>query len=229
MSRSSSVNTVSRCMCARSFVMTHGDHPLRRALGEQGLGDLLDHPPWERSLMPIATVPLPIGITSPPSSEARPKSSVSKRPSSPQRRVPELEVGLGEHRVVAVDRGDVVGLAAAGRPVHRVDRHAAVDPARRVAGEQRVRQRRQHERCSRRRGRRAMSDDFAQRGEVEAGLGDRQPADEVRGELRPASGRRAVADLVDQRPADGVLRRDQLDQPAGGRRRWRPAPRRAGR
>ena len=37
----------------------------------------------ERSLMPIRTVPLPIGCTSPPSSEARPKSWTSKRPSSP--------------------------------------------------------------------------------------------------------------------------------------------------
>ena len=33
-----------------------------------------------RSLMPISTVPLPIGWTSPPSSDARPKSATSKRP-----------------------------------------------------------------------------------------------------------------------------------------------------
>ena len=54
-------------------------------------------------------------------------------------RVPELELAPREHRVRPVDGGDVVGLPPACRPEHRVDRDAAVDPARRVAGEQRVR------------------------------------------------------------------------------------------
>ena len=39
--------------------------------------------PWVRSDMPMATAPLPMISTSPPSSEERPKSSTLKRSSSP--------------------------------------------------------------------------------------------------------------------------------------------------
>ena len=166
--------------------------------------------------MPISTVPLPIGITSPPSSEASPKSAVSKPAVGAFGRVPELEVGRGEHRVGAVDGGDVVGLAPAGRPVHRVDRHAAVDPARRVTGEQRVRQRREHE-LARVVERRADQRDLGDGGRIEARLGDGQAADEMRGEDRRAPARPArLADLVDERPTDRVLRGDQLDEPQPG-------------
>jgi hypothetical protein len=53
-----------------------------------------------------------------------------------RRRVPELEVRLAEHRMGLVDGGHVVGLPPPGRPVHRIDRDPAIDPARRIAGEQ---------------------------------------------------------------------------------------------
>ena len=86
--------------------------------------------------MPIMTAPLPIGCTSPPSTCARPQSS-----SAPPSQVVEL---LGrEHRMEAVDRLDDHRLRLAGRLRHRVDRDAVVDPARRVALEQEVRQRRE--------------------------------------------------------------------------------------
>jgi len=39
--------------------------------------------PVDRSLIPISTVALPMGIMSPPSSDAWPKSSSSNEPSSP--------------------------------------------------------------------------------------------------------------------------------------------------
>ena len=54
-------------------------------------------------------------------------------------RVPELEAGVAEERVEAVDGLDVERLEPAGRPVHRVDHDAAVDPGRGVAGEVAVR------------------------------------------------------------------------------------------
>jgi hypothetical protein len=56
----------------------------------------------------------------------------------------------GEQRVVAVDRVVVDALAPARPHGHRVDRHAVVDPRRRVAREQVVRQRRQDEAVERR-------------------------------------------------------------------------------
>ena len=54
---------------------------------------------------------------------------------------PDLEPGVLERRVERVDRRRQQGLLAPGRPVHRVEGDAAVDPAGGVAGEQRVRQR----------------------------------------------------------------------------------------
>ena len=70
-----------------------GDDPLGGALGEQRLGDLLDHPARSSArTCRSATVPLPMGSTSPPSSDASPKSSIRNRLVVAQRRVPELEV-----------------------------------------------------------------------------------------------------------------------------------------
>src|SRR5690606_18126469 len=59
--------------------------------------------------------------------------------------VPDLEIGAGEGRVEFVDRSGQQRFLAAGGPVHGVERYAAVDPAGGVAGEDRVRQRRQDE------------------------------------------------------------------------------------
>ena len=58
---------------------------------------------------------------------------------------PHLLARTGEERVAAVDRAEVQGLASPRRVGHVVDAHAAVDPARRVAGEEVVGQRRDHE------------------------------------------------------------------------------------
>ena len=83
MSRSSIVNTVSRCMCARSFVITAAMTRSAAPLSNSAAAICSIIRAWERSLIPIRTVPLPIGCTSPPSSDDRPKSCASKRPSSP--------------------------------------------------------------------------------------------------------------------------------------------------
>ena len=54
---------------------------------------------------------------------------------------PDLEVGVAEARMEAVDRLDVQRLELARRPEHRIERHTAVQPGARVAREQLVRQR----------------------------------------------------------------------------------------
>ena len=75
-SRSAKVNTVSRCMAARIFgiaaTITRSAAPFLNSAAASWLM------PWRevRSLMPIRTMPLPIGITSPPSTVARPWSWV---------------------------------------------------------------------------------------------------------------------------------------------------------
>ena len=91
-----------------------------------------------RSLLPTSTTPSPTGMMSPPSSRRRAPVVVGAAE-------PELEAGVAEPRVEAVDRLDVQRLELARRPVHRVQRHAAVDPRARVPREQVVRQRRQDE------------------------------------------------------------------------------------
>ncbi len=58
---------------------------------------------------------------------------------------PDLEVAALELGVIFVDRRQVQRLLAPRRPVHGVHRDAAIDPARAVAGEQLIGQRRQHE------------------------------------------------------------------------------------
>ena len=139
-------------------------------------------------------------------------------------RIPVLEGLVLEARVGAVDRGHVVGLAPAGGPVHRVDRDAAVDPARRVAREQAVRQRRQDEQ-------RLVVDGgrderrLPQPAEVEPRLGDGQAADEVARERVGRERRQAGLDVLDEARPDDGLRRHERDDPARGPPRWRPAPR----
>ena len=83
LSRSSSVNTVSRCMWARSRVMTQAMTRSAAPLANSARAICSIIRPCERSLIPMSTAPFPIGITSPPSSEASPKSSISKLPSGP--------------------------------------------------------------------------------------------------------------------------------------------------
>ena len=159
-----------------------GDDALRRAFGEQRPGDLLDHPPG-RPLRHADRDRSPTDDLDIAALERRQPEVVDiEAVVVAELRVPELEAAALEHRVGPVDRGHVECLAAAGRPVHRVDRDAAVDPARRVASEQRVRQGRQDERrlvVDRRGDQRRLPE----RRQVEAGLADGQAADEVPGQL----------------------------------------------
>ena len=146
-------------MCARSLVITTAMTRSAAPLANSARGDLLDHPGLGALAHPdqdgAVADRLHVAALERGPAEVVRRRSGRRRPSW---RVPVLEVGVGEHRVVAVDRGDVVGLEPAGRPEHRVDRDPAVDPARRVAGEQGVRQRRQHEHARRRPERRPASD-----------------------------------------------------------------------
>ena len=82
-SRSSIVNTVSRCMWARSLVITTAITRSAAPVANSARASCSIIRACDRSLRPISTVPFPIGRTSPPSSEERPKSSTWKRPSSP--------------------------------------------------------------------------------------------------------------------------------------------------
>ena len=83
LSRSSSVKTVSRCMCARSLVMTAAMTRSAAPLAKSALAICSIIRPDVRSDIPMATVPLPMISTSPPSSEAWPKSSTWNFSSSP--------------------------------------------------------------------------------------------------------------------------------------------------
>ena len=134
-SRSQKVKIVSRCMKERSRgirpAITRSAWPpanSRAATAATACG-------VERSPMPMRTMPLPTGMTSPPSSVAITSLIVNIAP-------PHLEGGIAEARVKSIDRGDVRRLRAARGPVHGVDGDAAVDPARAVAGEELVGQRR---------------------------------------------------------------------------------------
>ncbi len=75
-SRSAKVNTVSRCIAARIFgiaaTITRSAAPFLNSVAASWLMA------WRevRSLMPMSTLPLPMGMTSPPSSVARPWSCV---------------------------------------------------------------------------------------------------------------------------------------------------------
>ena len=70
-------------MCARSLVITTAITRSAAPLLKSALATCSIIRAWERSLIPMSTVPLPMGCTSPPSSEDLPKSSALKRPSSP--------------------------------------------------------------------------------------------------------------------------------------------------
>ena len=83
LSRSSSVKTVSRCMCARSLVITAAITRSAAPLANSARAICSIIRPVVRSDRPIATVPRPMISTSPPSSDARPKSSALNRSSSP--------------------------------------------------------------------------------------------------------------------------------------------------
>ena len=74
---------MSRCMCARSLVMTQAMTRSAAPLANSAFAISSIIRPVVRSDIPIATVPLPMISTSPPSSEARPKSSMLNRSSSP--------------------------------------------------------------------------------------------------------------------------------------------------
>jgi hypothetical protein len=73
-SRSAKVKTVSRCIAARSFgipaTITRSAAPFAKSEAASCVIACRE----ERSLMPTSTTPLPAGITSPPSSVARPQS-----------------------------------------------------------------------------------------------------------------------------------------------------------
>ena len=62
LSRSSSVNTVSRCMCARSLVITQAMTRSAAPLANISCAISSIIRPCERSLIPMSTAPLPIGI-----------------------------------------------------------------------------------------------------------------------------------------------------------------------
>ena len=108
------------------------------------------------------------------------------------------ELRVGEERVEAVDGPAVQRLALAGRLGHRVDGHAAVDPAGVVSLEEVVRQRREEEVVG------------PQRLPLEAAPGaDRvhvaleDPADEVRGERLAVEVLEEAAQWTDERSARG--------------------------
>ena len=156
-----------------------------------------------RSPMPTSTAPLPITRTSPPSIVADPWSSSTP----PYQRSKPASWKSGWKRYTA-SRWAVSRRRAGMR--HRVHRHAAVDPAGRVAGEEVVRQRREHEA--------PRPEDLGPQAARRAGrqLGARDAADEMGGD-----GRRIG--LVEERP-DGSrevapevsLGDDAIEEPRAG-------------
>ena len=140
LSRSSSVKTVSRCMWARSFDITQAMTRSAAPAAEEGAGDLLDHAALGALAHPDEHGAVADRHDVAPLERRQAEVDGVEASVVAEGRVPELEGSVPEHRVRPVDRGDVVGLTATSRPVHRVDRHAAVDPAGGVAREQRVRQ-----------------------------------------------------------------------------------------
>ncbi len=83
LSRSSRVNTVSRCMWARSLVMTAAMTRFAAPFSNSARAICSIIRAVVRSDIPIATAPLPMISTSPPSSDASPKSWTLNRSSSP--------------------------------------------------------------------------------------------------------------------------------------------------
>ena len=131
--------TVSRCMNARrdgsaTAITVSAPPPAKRlrASASTACGVV-------RSPMPIITAPRPID-----EDVAAFDRGASRGPRR-RRRTSGPHVFGREQRVEPVDRLEVRGLPSSGRHGHRVHGDAAVDPARRVPGEQVVRKRREHE------------------------------------------------------------------------------------
>jgi hypothetical protein len=96
-------------------------------------------------LMPMSTVLLPIGITSPPSSEARPSSS--RTVLLILVRVPELEIRVDEHRVPVVNGGPWTTRAGAPKymgfndtplKIHDDESRVKIEPGAAATGSRRV-------------------------------------------------------------------------------------------
>ena len=136
---------MSRCMCARSLVMTaamtRSAAPLaKRARAIRSIirpGGPFGHPDRDRPAADdLHVAALQGGL--PEVLDVEPLVVAELR-------IPVVERLIAEPRMRAIDGGHVVGLAPTGGPEHRIDRDAAVDPARRVAGEQGVGEGRQDE------------------------------------------------------------------------------------
>ena len=197
-SGSTIVITVSRCISARVSGMrsatirsTSPPANSRRASRSTPAGTV-------RSLIPISSAPPPRTSMSPPSVVASPFSA------------PSDQIANGracEQRVPAVDGLVVRGLAHAGLLAHAVDRDAAVDPRRGVAGVEVVGQRLQHEvvRVEHVEGHRARLGDPVEH----LALGD--PADEVVGQRVEVHRVEAVAQRVDGQRAVDPLVEDRVE------------------
>ena len=219
---------MSRCMWARSFVMTAAMTRSAAPFANSACAICSIIRPVVRSDMPIGDRALADDLDVAALERRAAEVLEPEAVVVAHRRIPVLERRVLEHRMRAVDRAHVVGLAATRRPVHRVDRDAAVDPARGVAREERVRERRQDEGgvvVDRRRDERRV----LELAEVEAGLGDRQPADQVTGQRVGLEGRQRRRRTGSTRLGPTTASEaTELDEPASDRPRpWR-APRPAG-
>ena len=123
---------------------------------------------------------------------------------------PDGELLGGEHRAEPVDGLHDHGLRLAGRLGHRVDRDPVVDPARRVALEQEVRQRRQQHR------RRVGGLPHQPRVPSHVGLGD--PADQELGHHRRIRGPDPLGGPLRGGDADLALVQDVPAHPVPGLR-----------
>ena len=138
MSRSQNVNTVSRCIAARSRGISA---PITRRAA----------PAAKRFLARMLTARRVRALALADEDDAVADGhdvAALERGAAPvvvDAAEPDREAGVAEARVEAVDRLEVERLVLAGGPEHRVDRDAAVDPRARVAHEQLVRQRPQDE------------------------------------------------------------------------------------
>ena len=92
----------------------HGDDPLGGALREQRPGDLLDHAGLGALAEPDQDGAVADRLHVAALQRGAAEVVGVEPPVVAELRVPVLEVGLGEHRVVAVDGGDVVAPRAAG-------------------------------------------------------------------------------------------------------------------
>ncbi len=111
------------------------DHALRRPVAEQDVGDLADR---------LARGALPHTDQHDPAPDRHHVAALEGRESPVPLGVapPHVHAGVGEPGMETVDRLHQQRLVAPGGPEQRVECHATVDPRRRVARVQRVRQRR---------------------------------------------------------------------------------------